>query len=291
MAGNYMNAPSDRVAYDRDGSLLVSLLGDGSVLNQPSATMRAVNAEGGTGWAMPSGTGKVAVIFPIPMDISAVFIFWGTTANINIHTSKDTTNGVDGTWTLQVGPTPAATALTPNYRMLAELEVFAPGATTTGVRGVRFEATNNPNTGLGNGTLRAFHVYAVPSSTATDDRLAFWHPTSDTKMPTTHLDWGDVPRGTTEDRSFRIKNLSDNRRAQGTVLFFEGLVSVAPPTVGMFMLSDNGGSTFQTDLELPDLEPGEISDVLVVRRTIPTTALVSVWTVRMVADVTTWQEV
>lgn len=290
MAGNYMNAPSDRVAYDRDGSLMVAILGDGTILNQAATAMRAVNAEGGSGWAMPSNTGKVAIVFPIPMDLAAVFIYWTSLSNINVHTSKDTTNGVDGTWTAQMTGVPPASALAPNYRMLAELEVFAPSASLTAVRGVRFEMTNNPSSGLSNNILRAFHVYGVPSATATDDRLVFWHPTSDVKMPTTHLDWGDVPRGTSEDRSFRIKNLSTNRIALGTVLFFEGLVSASPPPVGMFLLSDNAGSTFQTTLDLPDLDPGEISDVLVVRRNIPTNALVSVWTVRLVADVTTWEE-
>jgi hypothetical protein len=291
VAGNYMNAPSDRVAYDRDGSLLVAVIGDGSIQNQPTTNMRLVNAEGGAGWTLPSNTGKVAVIFPIPMDVAAAFVYYSSSNPINVHTSKDTTNGVDGTWTLQVSAQIPASSLAPNYRLLSEVEVFAPSSTLTGVRGVRFEMAANPTSGLAGYVLRALHIYAVPSATATDDRLVFWHPTNDAKMDPVYFDWGDVPRGSTEDRSFRIKNMSDNRIAKDTALFFESLTPVTPPTQGMFMLSDNGGSTFLTNLTLPTLNPGQISPVLICRRTIPVDASVSVWTVRMVADVTTWLEV
>ena len=107
MTGNYMNAPSDRVAYDRDGSILSLLTGDGQVLAQPTSFMRAVNAEGGTGQQLPSNTTAVAVVFPIPMDIAAVFYYWSnSTTNVSIQTSKDTTNGLDGAWTEQVTPSP-----------------------------------------------------------------------------------------------------------------------------------------------------------------------------------------
>lgn len=282
MAGNYMDAPSDRVAYDRDGSVFSTIDNVNTVIGHPTTAMRAMNAEGGGGYQLPNNTGAFAVVFPIPMDVSAVFMYWQNTNGVNWQTSKDTTNGLDGTWTTQLTNAASPAALSPQYRQLAQLEQFSPSASTTEVRGIRASA------GFSGATIRAFHVYAVPSATATKDRLVFWHPTSDVKLTPTYFDWGDVPRGTSEDRAFRIKNLSTNKIAKGTVLYIEAMVNVNPPTQGMFTLSDNGGSTFVTSLTLPDLAPGATSSVLVCRRVIPTNALVSVWTVRMIADVNTW---
>jgi hypothetical protein len=55
------------------------------------------------------------------------------------------------------------------------------------------------------------------------------------------------------------------------------------------MLVSADGVNFTPSLDLPDLAPGEITDVLYVRRNVPVNAQVSVWSPRMIIDVSTWE--
>lgn len=288
MAGNYMDAPNDRLAWDRDGSLLTYITQAGDVYVQPSSTRREVNAEAESYKPFSFSVARVAVVFPIPTDCSAVFLATAEpTADVAIYSSKDTTNGLDGTWTLQsYSPVAAQTVVKPYYRVADRLVRLLPNSTSSDLRGLRFQRINNGN--FSNG-IRAFHIYGQPSPGATKDRLALWRPDTDAKLPPTWFDWGNVPRSSSADRMFRVKNLSTDLIAGDIDVYIEALTPGDPGVDNMHTISDNGGATFLSSLVLPDLAPGEISDVLTLRRVVPANALVSTWSARIAADVNEWK--
>lgn len=288
MAGNFMDAPANRQAYDRDGSLTVATASDGTITSLTSTQMRTLNAESGTGVQMPSLASTLGVVFPIPMDLSALFIAANSAFVATIQTSQDTTNGYDGTWVTQMTYS-VQTTVSPNYRRLSMLAQLPVTSTTHNVRGVRIFSGGSGSPNLQGLAFRALHVYANPSASATKDRLEFWRPDESAPVPPAFFDWGDVPRGTTADKTFKIKNLSSTLTATDVTLFIESLTAAAPPLEGMFLLSDNGGSSFLPGLNLGDLPPGGFSALLTVRRNVPTNASVSVWSIRLIADVTEWE--
>lgn len=284
MAGNYMDAPASRVAYDRDGSVGVGITNSGVMTQLTQTQLQAFNAETEVGTTLPTSSWRMAIVFPIPLDVRAVFLAMATSAAISIETSKDTTTGLDGTWTTQVAATSHLNDVRPNYRVLSELTSLPGGPANMDVRGVRISGSAILP------ALRALHIYGDPSGTATPDRIAAWHPTLDEPLGPTHFDWGNTPRSSSADRSFRIKNLSSTLVAEDIDVYVEALTPGVPSVAGMHTISANGGTTFLPTITITDLDPGEISDVLILRRDVPSTAQVSVWSARVAADVSTWTE-
>lgn len=284
MAGNYMDAPAHRLAYDRDGSVGVGLTAAGVPTQLTLAQLQAFNSESETGTAASASATRVAIVFPIPVDLKAVFVALASaTPLVSIETSKDTTTGVDGTWTQQVAAVSMLRDVRPNYRTLAQLFAMPGGAANQNVRGVRISAATStlPN-------IRAFHLYGDPASTATPDRIAAWDPSSDIPLSPIAFDWGNVPRSSSADRTFRIKNISPTLTAHDIEVYVEALTPGTPSVSGMHTLSDNGGSTYLSSITISSLAPGAISPVLRLRRVVPSNAQVSVWSARVAADVTTW---
>jgi len=284
MAGSYMDAPAQRLAYDRDGSIGVTVTAAG-VLTQLTATeMRALNNEAEDTPAFSSKQ-RLALVFPAPVDITHVFLALDTaSATYSIETSKDTTTGVDGTWSAQVGIGPSYLRdVRPFYRVATSLTAMQTGAISQGVRGVRISATGNTSV-----SFRGLHVYANPASGSTPDRLAFWEPSASAEVNGSFFDWGNTPRGSSADKTFRIKNVSGDLTAKDVSLYAEALTPGTPSVAGMLLVSSDG-ITFGPSLDLGDLAPGAVTGVLHVRRNVPTNAQVSVWSARLIADVTTWE--
>lgn len=286
MAGNYMDEPGHRIAYDRDGSIVADVNAlTGVVTRLDTASVRTLNDETDSTYTAAT---YLAVCFPIPMDLVAVFVrTTTTTATTVIETSKDSTNGLDGTWDdQQQNGFVSNGAVVPDYRLLAQLRTLIPGGVSNAVRAVRLRRTNGAAGTVGG--CRAIHLYGAPAASATTDRLALWHPTVDVRMPEAHLDWGNVPRASTADKQFRIKNLSATLTAVEVNLYMESLTTASPPVSGMHTFSLDGGSTFTPSGEIAALAPGEISPVITLRRVVPANAQLSVWSARVVADVFQW---
>lgn len=284
MAGNYMDAPAPRLAYDRDGSIGVGITSAGVPTQLSTSILQGTNAESESGVGLPYGSWRFAVIFPIPLDLKAFFLSLASSNTVSIETSKDTTTGVDGLWTQQVAPKSFFRDVKPNYRIDTLVDDLPTGSINQQIRGIRVIGTANLP------SVRAFHIYGDPSSSATPDRISAWHPTLDQPLPPTQFDWGNVPRSSSADRTFRLKNLSTNLIAENIDVYIEALTPGVPSVAGMHTLSDNGGSTFLTTITIPALNPGETSGVLTLRRVIPDNAQVSVWSARVAADVGTWTE-
>lgn len=299
MAGNYMDAPSDRIAWDRDGSIGTRISGTGQVTALTPVERRLLNGEDAVGVNVSTTNPRMfAVVFPTPMDLSAAFFatlrgkaetpaapLW------TVETSKDTSNGLDGTWSSQfLTGLDLGQPVKPNYRQASRLLMLQTNSSSSDLRGIRFVATSTSSTQWsdGAGSIRALHLYGVPASTATQERLAIWRPDADGKTPPTWFDWGDVPRSSSADRQFRIKNMSPVSTATDIDLYVEALTPGIPSVAAMHTFSDNGGATFLTGLNIASLAPGEVSDVITVRRTVPADAAVSVWSARIAADVNQW---
>ena len=283
MAGSYMDAPAMRMAYDRDGSVGISVTASGVLTQIPASSLQLLNDESERIYSAVASTRSVIIVFPIPVDLRAIFLSNQTTVTTEIATSRDTTTGLDGTWTTQFGATTYNKPVAPNYRMASELLMLPSMSANLGVRGVRLLGPSNNIT-----QLSALHLYGNPSSSATPDRIAAWHPTLDQPVSPSYFDWGNVARSSSADRTFRIKNLSNNLTANDIDVYVEALNPGVPSLAGMHTLSDNGGASFLPGLVIPKLDPVQISPVMTLRRNIPNNAQVSVWSARVAADVREW---
>lgn len=285
MAGNYMDAPGNRLAYDRDGTVGVWATAAGVVTQLTSGQLQAMNSEAEASVPI-TGMNRVALVFPTPVDIRAVFLALDSGSWL-WETSVDTTTGLDGTWVTQ---SPVLTGLNnavkPNYRIQANLKYPTSTPQAANVRGIRIRFSST--TVVANNPVRVFHIYADLASGATSQRIAFWMPSTNVPVSPTHFDWGNAPRATTDDKTFRIKNLSSTLTANDIELYVEALTPGTPVVSGMHTLSIDDGATFQTVQAIATLAPGEVSDVIILRRVVPSNAQVSVWSARISADVSEW---
>lgn len=287
MAGNYPDAPSWRMAVDRDGSTGFLINKDGAITELTSAQKVIVNNEAGDSVALSVGGANSAwyfgFVFPEPRDIDGYWIN-GTIGAISsqggtVEVSANTTNGLDGTWT-NIGPN------TLRDSQLAAKPTFRTAITSTtqlAMRGIRFRhATSTGTAGVTN-----FHVYGEPVPGANPNRLELWHPTLNEKLPPAYLDFGDTPRSSSEDRAFRVKNLSGTQTAGQARVAMDVLTDGAPSVPAQHTLSYGGGS-FLAQVNIGDLAPGAISGPVTIRRITPSNAQLGLWAFRVFAESTAW---
>ena len=284
MAGSYPDAPGHRMAYDRDGSVVVSVSSSGVSTELGSAQKRALNDEfgsttGGDGVSLSTG-GHLAVIFPEVRDLAAYFLSkygsYGDPSGVQVST--DTTDGTDGAWSAVA----LAFSVTTTYPVKPAYRQRITSAAASGIKGVRvtMSAAGNPP------SVYALHLYGAPTS-ATGDRLDLWHPTLDERLGASALDWGNVPRGSSADRTFRIKNSSATLTASGITASLDALTDTTPSVPGQHLLSYSGGA-FAATASVGNLAPGAISGVVTLRRVIAADAGLGMWSARVIADATTW---
>lgn len=292
MAGFYPDVPAPRMAYDRDGTVGVTVNGS-SVSELSSATLLGLNDEG-SGAAIdtpssPSFTWYLGLMFPQLRDLGG-FTFQGNgiggapTAQ-ELSYSTDTTNFVDGTWTNSIAisnPGFSVTAMRTNIQTVS----------LSAVKAVRFRVTSGGNASSDQMRVYTLHIYGALSAGATPDRLRIWHPTLDealddnTAADGAYLDWGDVVRGTAQDRTFRIKNNSATLTANSIVLSPQVPTDTSPTVASQMTLSDGGA--FTGSLDIGNLAPGATSSVLTLRRTIASNAVLSLWTGRINVNPGSW---
>jgi hypothetical protein len=279
------------MAYDLDGSVGGWMYYGGSISEWSAGQMTDWNRESGT--AVPYNgfngqSGYAFVLFPQLRDLVG-YAFWArsdTGWNVGaLQTSTNTTNGYDGSWTTVLptftsngswsGPAAARTAIR--------------SVTANGIKAVRFES---PNTGGNSARMEGLHLYGRISNGQTADRLRFWHPTLDealddnTAADGAWLDWAETTRGTSADKTFRIKNNSSTLTANGIVLTTSALTDTTPSVPPQMTFSDGG--VFSASLNIGNLAPGALSSVITIRRTTPANAILSLWWARIKCDPTSW---
>lgn len=290
MAGNYPDYPSYRLPYDKDGTQATYVDGVNAVFSLTSTHIHNLNNESdldGLGYAALGTMGsasKLCFIFPRKMDIDGYFFADDDSlatrlTPLTLQGSTDTTNGLDGSWSTIVNPFVRGEPTNPNYRAAVQ------SVTSLGLRGVRFNFSLGPNANFNN--ILSVHLFGEPSPGENTDRLCLWHPTLDQRVGPAYFDWGNVPRGSSQDITFRVKNLSSTLTAQAPRVAMDVLTDTTPSVPGWHLISK--GSGFAAQQTIGDLGPGAISsETLTLRRTTPTNAVLSLWAFRVFAESTTW---
>ncbi len=99
------------------------------------------------------------------------------------------------------------------------------------------------------------------------DTLEFWHPKQDIRLPDGFLNWGTVAPGSSEDKTFRVRNVSYTYTALEIVVSLTQtgrLFSALPLDIQHYLSRD--GRTFTATAVIGDLAPRVVSDLLVLRR-------------------------
>ena len=280
MAGSYPDAPSRRMAYDADGTVLVmidslDLHGD----ETSEAEKVELNDEDNVtpGITVPGNSQQFyAFIFPELREIDGAF---GTTGNsattrlTNVLTSGDSTNGVDGTFTNRdTDLQPAITSVFAHYR--DEIVSYA----VSNVRILKIERQNSQNA-----PALAIHIYGEISSGETPDRLLWFDQPSALEFALP-IDYGDVPRGSVEDRVTFLKNNSGSLSASSVQISAEALFRGS----GAWYTFDEG-SGFSSTLSLASsISNGANSPNITIRRDIPDAEILGLHAGRSFVSVGSW---
>lgn len=280
MAGSYVDVPAPRISYDADGTVIV--ITDQSRLNpviKSAASVTALNDESAAQDDAMRYNGFFIFLFPQLRDIvgwCGNFRLYVSGGSLGVYTSVDTTNGTDGTWVFRQHWTSVGTTK----------DAFRTAIQTVswlGIKGLAFGA----DTAGDPVKTDTMHLYGSLTAGQTPDRIAIWDPTTDVVLPPASLDWGNVPQGSSADKTFRVKNLSGSITATTITLSTTAITDTSPTVVGQHLLSYNGGP-FAATAVIPSLAPGAISSLCTVRRITPSNAVLSLWWARINAVVTSW---
>ena len=188
-AGSYADAPSRRMAYDDDGTVVTGL--DSAVetiFEVGASTVTAWNSEDAAGAQTSESDMGHFAIFPELREVDGTVHSQQKAATTDVQTSGDSTNGVDGTFTVR------ATDITQN------VNIFRPNYRTTitslavsNVRVLWLDASFG-GASTSNQRLEHWHIYGEISAGETPDRL-LWFDDSDDLEFSLPIDYGDVPRG------------------------------------------------------------------------------------------------
>jgi hypothetical protein len=219
---------------------------------------------------------RCALLFPELRDITAYF--WGTSPGPsgNVQTSTDTTNGYDGTWSSGTAVVNGGvSSVSPGYRSSIT------GFTASAVKGIRFPIGYNS----ADYNVFTLHLFGKIAS-GNDNVLELWHPTSAARVGAAHFDWGNVPRGSSADITFRVKNKSATLTANSITVSMETATDTTPSVAGQHTISQGG--SYASTQNIGNLAPGALSGVLTLRRTTPSNAALSLWAGRVKAIASSW---
>lgn len=267
MAGAYPDQPSYRMAWHRDGTQVFV-----NGMNLSQANLNTLNSESGAAVITSSRT---LVLFPELRDLDAVWLN-GSGGSIATEVSVNTTNGIDGTWT--TGPTVTAGADAGNP-LGSGWRTSIASSSTLAIRGIRFTVDN----------LRNIHLYGEIAPQVVEDRIEFWHPTIDQKINVGALDWGNTPRQSTDQRTFRLKNMSPTLTAFGVIVSAAALTDTTPSVPAQNFLSDDA-TLWVASVDAGTLSPLGMSPTLYLRRVTPSNAVLIPprWAFTLEANPTSW---
>jgi hypothetical protein len=286
MAGNWPDYPGMRAALHVDGTSVLwqTTGGVNTVGSTDLAKLNSFVVNGTAPIQMGSYlTGKMWCIFPTVRDLKGYFMaaqrtnIFGTPPTMNVYTSPDTTNGLDGTWTSR------ESAVSVPYDGLSSMQgVFRSNIhslTASGIKGIRFDFTFGGGTG-NNCYVQNFHVYADLLAATASDRLQIWDPSSDIPAAAALLDFGNRPRSSTATKTFRVKNLSSTLTANSVVVD-EGHVSgdetTSGPGINTMYTFSTDNVTYSSSATVGTLAPGAISGVVYVKCVTPADGALGVW--------------
>lgn len=268
MAGSYPDVPGRRMAYHDDGSVGVQYKEGEPVVEFTAIDLAELNDEDNVGVAA-AGAGEVnraVFIFPELREFDGIFIGrMQSPGNIEVQESDDTTNGYDGTWATVI----AAYNDHDGGSTFATYRSTIVSTAVSATRAVKLLADQWDPAGVSDWRLQAVHIYGEITPGQTPDRLLWIDEVTGLEF-TSDLDYGDVPRGSSEDRQLRLKNNSatldaDNIQYTAADLYLDA--------AGWFTFTEPGGSTFLATRQIASLVAGVTTGIITVRRITPGTAL------------------
>lgn len=263
-AGSYPDNPSRRMAIDDDGTLMVHTPTDFSVVpiefsGPNKATLNDESDSQILNLVAPS-TKYLYCIFPELREFDGFFgkVLGQANRVGQVSTSGDTTSFYDGTWTQRSADHPDNTTLGVFARYRDDIESFA----VSNVRGVRVVYVRNTGGSLLH--VAGFHVYGEISASETPDRLLWFDQPSALEFDLP-IDYGDIPRGSAEDRVTFLKNNSSSLTASSVQVTAEDLYLGS----GSWYTFDEGSGFSATLALASSIANGANSPNITIRRITP----------------------
>ena len=278
MAGSYPDAPGRRFAWDADGTVVLydsgtdgNMGGGGAPVNPWNAATAQESQNGNDeDWAtifrrfnspgVPDAYVLTAFVFPEDREIDGAWIN-GTMNNSDLwlYTSVDSTNGIDGTWLSTVADWSSGFTATSTLEAYRD-EILS--LAVANVASIKFHIENTPSSS--DAILRRMHFYGVISPGATPDRIVFLDTDNADAVFTSVLDYGDVPRGQTQQRTIKVKNNSASKTINTVQITAEDLYLNAG---GWYTFSDDD-VTYSATLALGNIANGA-TQLVYVKQIIP----------------------
>ena len=211
MAGSYNDAPSRRNAYDQQGAVVLHQLNSNVPTALSAGAIADLNDEdnvaaftygASSGWAA-----EFYFLFAQKIEIDGYFAGVSNSdaprfVNRDLLDSPDTTNGIDGVWTVIDSPIVTFTTTFTTHRDNI-LSLARPGK-----KGIHFGYDKVTGAASDSLFFQSMHLYGPISPGEIPDRILFLDTLAADAVFTKVLDFGDVPRGQTQTRTFKIKNNS-----------------------------------------------------------------------------------
>ena len=194
------------MAWDDDGTVAMYYPTGGATVAWSGVQKTDLNDEDNVK-VLNAPTVPTVWIYPEKREIDG--IFGAKRHNVNtlasygaVHSSANTTNGIDGTWVQQIASMPDVRSCYDKYRDNIESLAVAVQA---GLR-IGWNASNDSNNGM-----IAVHIYGTISPAETPDRILFLDTDNADAVFTKVLDYAEVPRGQTQTRTIKLKNNSASK--------------------------------------------------------------------------------
>jgi hypothetical protein len=255
----YPTLPDRAIPYHLDGTVVKYVRTSSGVMDTLSdAEMADLNDfdeydEVGNGFDPDDG--YVVFFFPEKRVITGLFALFSRDSNqyrgpASIEGSNDTTNGVDGTWT-SISPASSFNGSVSAFDSWRDEIADLSNSTGYEVYRVVSNASNY-------GGVRTVHLYGVKDTGETADDILFLDADDSDNEFTEPLDFGAVGAGSSEEHNIKIKNDSGSLTASSITI-------TVTDANDYIRISEDGGSTWVTEITIASLGPGVKSSTIKVK--------------------------
>jgi hypothetical protein len=296
--GFYPDTFGRRMGYDADGTIGGQYTRSNQTFSQWSAgTLAELNDEDSGQVLVFDGFAGAPtffyqgplLIFPELRDIAGYVMSWSPISYQNLRDfeySSDTTNGIDGTWTLAT-PFSVVTHSSTIYRTTIT------ACPLSNVKAIRWTFGSGGNAASDAVYLQALHIYGMKTAGQTPHRIDFTY--TDGSELAQDFDYGDQPRGSeriwTPAETWNIgsplylRNRSPEKIATEVVLTIQSLTGTM---VNNLSLSKDNIS-YANQLSWTDIQPLQKVGPIFVKHNVLVGTTLGLYTARLKVAVGEWQ--